>query len=373
MRVFKAMLIDAYRELNSKKLFWVVLAISGIIVLFYGSIGFGDSGMSLFFGLWNIESEFLTADSPISRVLYRSIFSTFIVGLWLAWVAIILALISTTTVFPDYMASGAIDIVLAKPIRRITLFAIKYITSLLFVLLQVGLFCVGVFLCLGLRLGDWEWKIFLAIPLITLLFSYLFSINVLVGVRTRSALAALLITLLVWFSLFGVNLAEGILTTFHTQWVTDIETADERIATLDEQLASDAPAATRLGFQQERVSVVDQRTAHQEALDRLNPWRNFVRGVQFVAPKTSGSVDLLNKVLIDEGDVPLMDILEGNVARDADGNLRPASTNRERDRMQRMQEEYNQRTTWWYIVGTSLLFELVVLALAAWIFVRRDY
>ena len=72
----------------------------------------------------------------------------------------------------------------------------KFATSLLFVLLQVTLFCVGVFLCMGIRLGDWEWKIFAAIPVVTLFFSYLFSVNVLFGVWTRSALAALLITMM---------------------------------------------------------------------------------------------------------------------------------------------------------------------------------
>jgi hypothetical protein len=40
--------------------------------------------------------------------------------------------------------------------------------------------------------------------------------------------------------------------------------------------------------------------------------------------------------------------------------------------MQEFQQEVNSRS-WGWIVGTSVGFECVMLALAAWIFCRRDY
>ncbi len=238
MRLFRAMLLDSYRELNSKKLFWVILVISAMVVLTYASIGFDETGMSMFFGLWHTENELLTKGSFMSSLLYRSIFSTFMVGIWLAWIATILALVSTTTIFPDFVTGGAIDLVLSKPIRRVTVFFMKFATSLLFVLLQVTLFCVGVFLCMGIRLGDWEWKIFAAIPVVTLFFSYLFSVNVLFGVWTRSALAALLITMVLWTSLWSVNQAETILNVVRTQMIMAVERADESITKLEESYAA---------------------------------------------------------------------------------------------------------------------------------------
>ena len=57
MTMFAAMLLDAYRELNAKKLFWITLAISGLVVLSFGSIGFDEKGMSVLFGLKHIESS----------------------------------------------------------------------------------------------------------------------------------------------------------------------------------------------------------------------------------------------------------------------------------------------------------------------------
>ena len=92
MIVFRAMLVDAYRQLNSKRLFWVILSLSFTVVVFYGSIGFNEDGMSMFFGLWQIDSPILREGSPMARILYISIFSSFFVEIWLAWIATILAL-----------------------------------------------------------------------------------------------------------------------------------------------------------------------------------------------------------------------------------------------------------------------------------------
>ena len=49
MKIFSAMLLDSYRELNSKRLFWVILTLSILFVVVYGSIGFNEQGMSMFF------------------------------------------------------------------------------------------------------------------------------------------------------------------------------------------------------------------------------------------------------------------------------------------------------------------------------------
>ena len=168
-----AIFLDAYRELNSRRLFWIVLAFSALFVITYASMGFDQTGMFIFFGLKHFDSELLVAGSPMAKLLYRGIYATFVVPIWLGWIATILALVSTAPIFPEFVAGGAIDLMLCKPITRIKLFLLKYAASLLFVLLQVTIFCVGVFLAMGWRIGDWEWKVFAAIPIITLFYSYL--------------------------------------------------------------------------------------------------------------------------------------------------------------------------------------------------------
>lgn len=378
MRLFRAMLLDSYRELNSKKLFWVILMMSGMVVLVYASIGFDETGMSMFFGLWQIENELLTKDSFMSIVLYRSIFATFMVGIWLAWIATILALVSTTTVFPDFITGGAIDIMLSKPIRRVTLFFMKFVASLLFVLLQVTIFCVGVFLCMGIRLGDWEWKIFAAIPVVTLFFSYLFSVNVLFGVWTRSALAALLITMVLWTSLWSVNQAETILNVVRTQMIMAVERADESITKLEESYAAletaetdqnaSALARMRTDLELER----DERGRTLETIGKIDNWYNPIRTVRTVMPKTAETIALLDRWLRRDTDVNLFDLLQGKVASDDSGAFRVTNTSDDREAQRRVQQEYDAKSEF-FLIGSSLVFEALVLSLACWIFVRRDY
>ena len=158
MRLLKAMIIDSYRQLSAAKLFWLTLGLSGLVILLYGSIGFNDQGVTILFGAIDVESEYITKGSMWARGLYLGIYSNFLVTIWLAWVATILALISTCTIFPDFVSEGAIDLSLSKPISRFRLFMMKFLVSMLFVMLQVSIFCLGIFLCVGLRLGEWNWK-----------------------------------------------------------------------------------------------------------------------------------------------------------------------------------------------------------------------
>ena len=103
MMQFKAILIDAYRQLSAAKLFWVTIGLSVIVVILFGSIGFNEQGVSMFFGAWEIESDQLREGSPWARGLYIGIYSNFLVNIWLAWIATVLALISTCSIFPEFV------------------------------------------------------------------------------------------------------------------------------------------------------------------------------------------------------------------------------------------------------------------------------
>ncbi|XOV75481.1 MAG: hypothetical protein ACFHWZ_19225 [Phycisphaerales bacterium] len=39
-----ALFVDAYRELNSKKLFWITMILSGLVVAIFGAIGLRRMG-----------------------------------------------------------------------------------------------------------------------------------------------------------------------------------------------------------------------------------------------------------------------------------------------------------------------------------------
>jgi len=223
-----ALLLDSYRELNAKRLFWISLVISGFVVGAFAMIGVQGDTITLLWWKTPLKSDVLTYLDPAA--LYKSMFSYFGVGFWLAWIGNILALASTAGIFPDFLAAGSVDLFLSKPISRLRLFLSKYVGGLLFVTLQVGIFSLCSFILLGMRGHQWNPAIFLSIPLVVLVFSYLFSICVLLGVLTRSTVTSLLVTLLIWFCLWGVQTTESVL-------LMQSITSDVHAASLDRQIA----------------------------------------------------------------------------------------------------------------------------------------
>src|SRR4051812_10750859 len=130
-----AVFVDAYRELNARKMFWVVLVISGLVVIAFAGVGIDEKGLSIFG--FSLPIPFNTTMMPRAD-FYKMIFDSAGVGFWLSWLATILALISTAGIFPDMLTGGSIDLYLSKPISRLRLFLTKYLSALLFVALQVG-------------------------------------------------------------------------------------------------------------------------------------------------------------------------------------------------------------------------------------------
>ncbi len=184
-----ALLLDAYRELNAKKLFWITLILSALAVGAFALVGVNQHGLTL------AGTQF---DIPGARGLYKALYSQVIIGWWLTWGAMILALISTSTMIPDLIAGGTIDLYLSRPMSRLRLFLTKYVCGLLFVAAQVGVVAVGSVAIVRWRDGEWIPSLLLSVPLVLLVFSYVFAIAVFIGVWTRSAIAAILLSILAW-------------------------------------------------------------------------------------------------------------------------------------------------------------------------------
>ena len=135
-----ALLHDAYRELNAKRMFWIVLVISSLVVLAFLTIGVTNNPRA-----YVQHITLMGVRTPLPAMLSRAAmfklaFTTLGIKLWLTWVAMILAIISTSSMFPDLMTGGSIDLYLCKPISRLRLFLTKYVAGLLFVALQVTVF-----------------------------------------------------------------------------------------------------------------------------------------------------------------------------------------------------------------------------------------
>jgi ABC-type transport system involved in multi-copper enzyme maturation permease subunit len=384
-----AMLVDAYRDLHSKKLFWITLVLSVLIVAAFAFVGINERGITVFGkewpGIWN------TTIIP-RQTFYRWLFTELAIPIWLGWAASILALISVGGMFPDLLGGGSIDLYLAKPISRLRLFLTKYFCGLLFVALQVFVFSLASFLVIGFRGGTWEYGIFLAVPLVTLFFSYLFCICTLLGVLTRSTLAAILLTLLLWFVLFMVNAADASLLQFRTAAQERVERVAASVKFNEDVLANNAQQppekrANLSSFEFQRDRQKEKLAEVQETARQFRFWHRLMVGIKTPLPKTGETIALMSRWLVDPDpffaatEQEHSDRQQRRAARGA-GSTTAAAASRPSDNLEtymhdpqvarQVAETITARSVAW-VVGTSVGFEAVVLALAGWVFCRRDY
>lgn len=411
LRQTTAMLLDAYRELNAKKMFWITLVLSALVVLSIACVGINDKGISVLWWTFPVGVFNSTIVSP--AFFYKLIFINFGFKIWLTWAATILALVSTASLIPDFVAGGSIDLVLSKPIARLRLFLTKYATGLLFVGLQVAVFAAASFLVIGFRGHAWEWKIFLAVPLVLLFFSYLYCFCALIGLLTRSTIAALLLTILFWFVIFIVHAAEQSLLTFKLNSEDRIAAIETRLKPLAESIAKQQSAIQEIskGPDDEAESARTTREAkmatmqaslsglelrqqnstaslkdYQNSQVLLSRWHTAVFSLKTVLPKTAETMDILQNSLTSLDELAKLENAQDERREEHMAQRRrPDGANPDRadspDRrdepmsraVERKLEEITRGRSVWWILGTSIAFEAAVLGIACFIFSRRDF
>lgn len=371
-----AIFTDAYRELNSKKMFWAVLIISALVVVAFATVGINERGVSVLWFKW--ESSIWNTRMIARGMFYKWIFGAFGVGAWLSWLAIVLALISTAGMIPDFITGGSIDLYVSKPISRMRLFLTKYASGLLFVALQVFIFSLASFLVIGFRGQSWDWRVFAAVPVVVLVFSYLYSVCVFLGLLTRSTIASLLLTILFWLLLYGLATTETLLMSSRisgereeSAYARLLPTISNQIATAEKSLADGDASAEDLI---KKLTIQKQELETKKA--KTDPGRKNIRTTQEAfqtvrafLPKTGEATPLLQKWMGIEDEM-----VSGNSRRwkldFSDGT--DVSWDDPESMQTAMRRVYIERPVRW-VIGTSLAFEAVVLGLAGWIFCRRDY
>ncbi len=382
-----ALFIDAYRELNAKKLFWITLILSGLLVLAFAAVGINAQGITIFH--WNVPFG-LNTNMMSKEMFYKQLlFNNLGVRFWLGWGAAILALVSTAGMIPDFVTGGSLPVMLAKPISRLRLFLTKYASGLLFVALQVSVFCVASFFVLGLRAGVWEPSLFIAVPLVIAFFSFLFCVCALIGLVTRSTIAALILTALFWFMLFAVNTTEQALLSFRTYNEQRVEHYDRLIETERGRMNAVTGEANNgivnalkdgLITRQGREDRITRLEARRDEVDKtrrgVTKWHNGVFIAKTLLPKTTETVQLTERSLVNDQELEMM---MADAGADGGPNMPQSMEDRElgvriddSEVAKEIVRKQRSRSVFW-IVGTSLLFEAFILSIACWIFCRRDY
>ncbi len=351
-----ALFLSAYRELNARKLFWVALALNALVVGAIAAIGIDEVGISVFgyrLGMPGVNTK-LFPDGALHKLIIDFVG----VGFWLSWLSTILALLSTASMFPD-LATGGVDTLLSRPVGRGRLLLTKFATGLLFTALQVTVFAFLAFLVLGIRGGAWEFGIFVVVPLMVIFFSYLFAVQAVVGLITRSPIASVIVALLFWIFIFLIHAGEQF--TLHGRTYSRLEIAaiEQKIETLQTETAKSG-----------LVAMVESQRA-----DADNWWlaHTVFFSIKTLVPKTTETAALVSRALAVSANIGSEedDAQDDTEARRQRGFFRSQFFN-ERKLKAAIEEEMSHRPVWW-VVGTSFAFECVVLVVGVWYFRRRDF
>lgn len=215
---FWALIVDSFRESRDRKIFWVMLGMSVLVAAAMFCFSFEQGKVNVLFGMWVKQTDTFTGITGIKTDLIAALVVDGIMDTILGGMGVLLSIIATASFFPTFLERGAIDVVLCKPMPRWKLFLGRYLGGMVFIGVQATIFVVLTFLVVGLRWGVWLPGYILAIPLVVLLFSYLYCISALVAVVTRSTVAAVLLTMLAWMAFAGVQSVDDLFTSKYPKW-----------------------------------------------------------------------------------------------------------------------------------------------------------
>jgi len=122
-----------------------------------------------------------------------------------AWVSLIISVVITSFFIPNMLRKGTIDLLIVKPINRWSLLLMKYVGGLTFIFLNTTLAIGGTWIALGIKTGVWTPGFLISIPMVTFFFAILYAVSTLLAVITRSAIACIILTCIVWFILWVVG------------------------------------------------------------------------------------------------------------------------------------------------------------------------
>ena len=202
---FWAVITDAFRESRDRKIFWVMILLSVLVAAGMFCFAFEPGKVNILFGMWVVETPQFTSlgvlrTDRIAAIVVDGIMDTILGGL-----GVLLSIIATASFFPTFLERGSIDVALSKPMQRWRLFLYRYLSGMVFVSVQAIVFVLLTFLVAGVRWKVWLPGYVLSIPLVVLLFSYLYCISSLVAVFTRSTVPAVLLTMFAWAGITGVQ------------------------------------------------------------------------------------------------------------------------------------------------------------------------
>lgn len=216
---------DTFRQAQASRIFWIMLAVTGLCVLFCLSVSIegGDNlrpdkdflyhndklmtgpsfeagRFGFFFGAFKVT---LARDRE-AGVHFLQI----ILGNWGGGaLGLLLTLVWTAGFVPEFLQPRQSAVLLAKPAPRWLFVVGKFVGVVVFVAFQATVFFLSTWLALGIKTGVWSDAYLLGIPILVLHFAAIFSFSVLLAVLTHSTVACVLGSVVFWVICLAMNYA----------------------------------------------------------------------------------------------------------------------------------------------------------------------
>ncbi len=204
--ITRALAADALYQVLDNWVFRILAVLTLVPILFTFVLGFREEGIVLLFGLktWSYASLFeafsgSTTTIPDSRGLLIEVVLRVVFDFLAGSLGMLFSIVATAFFVPRMLEKGAADVLFHKPVSRWTLYLSRYFAGLLFIALVAFLLVAGMYLGLLLVSGHHDPAILFASLELTYVFALIHAVSMLVGVITRSTVAAILLTSLFFF------------------------------------------------------------------------------------------------------------------------------------------------------------------------------
>lgn len=192
--VLRALFIDAYQQVLDNWVFRILAALVFGTVAFSFAVGASPDYISI---LWlrypyaelGFEANMLPGEAR--REILQGLQTLFIDNV-VGTFGLLGCLAATSFFVPQMLERGAADTLFSKPVSRIALLTARYAAGLLFVGLLAVALVGGLFLGLKARWGLEGTDLLWSAPVLVYRYAIVYSATVLIGVLTRSSVAALL-------------------------------------------------------------------------------------------------------------------------------------------------------------------------------------
>jgi ABC-type transport system involved in multi-copper enzyme maturation permease subunit len=217
---------DTFRQALTSRVFWIMLALSGLCILFC-------LGVSVEGGTSKGDAELIdpkgqpiapqTKDAPGRISFLFGVFPPvpfarsaaeqvhFLLSIFASWVAgtagILMALVWTSGFLAEALQPSTASVLLAKPVPRWLLLTGKYLGVVCFVGLQATIFFVGTWMAIGVKTNIWVPEYLLGVPLLVFQFAVIYSFTVMLAVLFRSTMACMVGGVLFWIICCLINYA----------------------------------------------------------------------------------------------------------------------------------------------------------------------